>query len=118
MSASGSNRALRALVAELAELGDRDLKAILVDLDAGERDCLLELMAEYRDGGGNPEGAQGPDLALSDWLTGRLREKVSSGMTTFAAEALRQSATSMGWRAGAPAALTKRGLPAWLGRRP
>lgn len=126
MQADGS-RALRALVAEMAQLGDGDLQAILDDLDGAGRSRLMELMEAFRAG-----DVATPDVAATsglnaitpgDWLLARLRPEDPTGarMTPHALQALRRAALTAGW-AEVPATPPRRpdhgGLRARLGLRP
>lgn len=115
MAASGSNRALRALVAELADLGDIDLESILADLEPGERSHLLELMAEYRTGEARPDAETGRAPELSPWLNDRLTAPAPPGVTPEATDALRQAAADRGWRSASPGRAARPARRPWLG---
>lgn len=124
MRVEGS-RALRALVAELALLGDEDLQAILDDLDALARTRLLGMIDRFRSGEGVavPAALTPASTAdLGDWLLTRLnpRNPEATGMTPHALQALRQAARESGWSSAAPvtAAPGPRGLLGRLGMRP
>lgn len=127
MRADGS-RALRALVAEMAQLGDDDLQAILDDLDSGARARLTVLIETFRAGDGPaayaPQPGESVAAAPSDWLLARLRPRdtAASGMTPHALQALKRAAQEAGWT-DTPAspvstAADQRGLLARLGLRP
>lgn len=126
MRADGS-RALRALVAEMAQLEDGDLRAILDDLDAASRTRLTALIGAFRSGDAPVGYSAQPDGSMNsmpgDWLLARLQpqDPAASGMTPHALQALRRAAQDAGW-AGAPAraaaAPDQRGLLARLGLRP
>jgi hypothetical protein len=125
MRADGS-RALRALVAEMAQLAEDDIQAILDDLDVGSRARLTALIETFR-GGDNPAAYAPPPegaatSAPGDWLLARLqpRDPAASGMTSHALQALHRAAQGAGW-SGAPASVAapdQRGLLARLGLRP
>ena len=74
MSSPRADRALRRLIAEIANLDVEDLGAILADLDSQHRDRVLELIAAYQ---GSPARAlpvtdAQDSSGLSPWLTIRL----------------------------------------------
>jgi hypothetical protein len=98
MSADPASRALRALAADLAALGDDDLDAILGELDAPSRERLLDLIAAFRRGDAPAPAAPAPVDApeLSPWLAGRLRGEVPD-LTASALQALRAAAAAAGW---------------------
>ena len=124
MRADGS-RALRTLVAEMAQLDDDDLQAILDDLDIGSRARLMDMIESFRNGDGPVRAETGvPDAALvpTEWLQARLRPRdpAASGMTPYALQALRRAAMNAGWTDAAAAVERRpdqRGLLAVLGLR-
>lgn len=126
MRADGSHRALMSLVAELAQLGDGDVQAILADLDAASRERLDDLLDAYRRGDTVVAAASRVrgSLTLSPWLTDRLAlndDARSTGMSLHASGALRRIAASHGWRppgSAGHATRDARPLLARMGLRP
>lgn len=83
-----SDRALRKLVADLADRPKADIRAVLADLGPAERGRVERLMAEFR---GEPVGSSSratPAAAvanvegLSPWLAARLRTAADGVLTT------------------------------------
>lgn len=103
------NPALMALVADLAQLGEADVRAILDELDPSARAQLVSLIDGYRQGdlaeAPVPSASPVAPAALSGWLTDRLAvndETRSTGMTPHASETLRRIAQEHGWIGSAP----------------
>jgi hypothetical protein len=123
MSADASGRALRTLVAQMAELGDGDLKSILAELEAPDRARLLDLIEAFRRGdlAAREPGRIG-GLAVSAWLAARLQGGGAPGMTVHASQTLRRLAIENGWTdqasAAAPTPRPQGGVLARLGLRP
>lgn len=118
MSAEPASRALRAMAADLAALGEADLDAVLGELDPSDRSRLLELIAAFRSGdrlAGAPPAAV-PAPALSPWLTRRLAGEAPD-LTPRALEALRSAAAAVGWapRSAGSSAPNRRPLLSRLG---
>lgn len=121
MPARDSGRTLRSVAAELAQLTDDDVEAILSELDAAARRRLTALLGEYHRGG-PPAAAPatpGRDLQLTSWLAERV-SGAGGTMTAHAARALARVAAEQGWAPpiadGAPARTTQ-GLLARIGLR-
>ena len=116
-----ADRPLRSVAAELSELDDDDVQAILGGLDPSSRQRLQALIARYREGDRHAPPAAGtaPDLRLSDWLTSRLSDATARGrLTPRALAALDAAAADAGWRPTGPTPPRARGgLRAWLGWR-
>lgn len=119
---SADSKALLALVADLAQLGDEDIQAILGELDPDARRRLDALMARYRQGDHAPTVDNAPITPLSGWLTDRLAvndDARSTGMTPHGSETLRRIARMHGWsptRDAAAAPSPRRPLLSRLGR--
>ena len=128
MSVEGSSRALRRVVAELAELADDDAQAIVAELDPASRQRLTTLLDAYRKGAAPlpvPHSSP-PRLELSPWLVERLsgepRLDKPGAMTHHAAQALKRIAAAEGWTSPAVASTSARlsleTLISRMGRRP
>lgn len=128
MSVEGSSRALRMVVAELAELADDDAQAIVAELDPASRQRLTTLLDAYRKGEAplHVPQASASRLDLSPWLIDRLsgqsRPDRLGSMTLHAAQALKRIAAAEGWTPPPAASTTTRisleGLIARIGWRP
>lgn len=98
------SRALRSVVADLAQLRDEDVQAILADLDLPSRDRLAGLLEAYKNGDAS-NGSPVPALAaigVGPWLSDRLsagRQGHPGGMTPYAIQALQRIAADQGWSA-------------------
>ena len=102
MQAEPRSRALRAMVADLAALGDEDLKAVLNDLDAPSRDRLLDWIAAFRRGDDRRVEAADGAPEFSPWLLQRLSDGTSN-LAPHALETLRTAAAAEGWTLKGPA---------------
>jgi hypothetical protein len=102
MSSASSERALRRLVAELAEAAPEDVEAVLEGLQPDQRAQVRSLLMSYS--GEPPADQPAParrkveteDLRLSPWLRARLRASDAGegfAMTTAAGQALRHAAS-------------------------
>jgi len=109
-----SDRALRKLVADLAERPTADVKAVLAELGSTERERVEQLFAEFSGAGAALETA-GPAVnteGLSPWLAVRLRGASGGSlkevaMTPRALAALQAAAGGAAARPMAPTAPPK-----------
>lgn len=119
MSLPPSDRALRRLVAEIADYRPADVASVLEELDADQRKSVLALLEEYKGAAGpsatavqpsslpptipglsgwlqariDGDGLAAPDLAMSDgYLWGEDRAATTFAMTSAARAALLECA--------------------------
>ncbi len=123
MSPSRPDRALRRLVANLAAEASDGIRAILAELEPGERARVERLLGEYL---GSSEATSSDRAAappppllrpagVSPNLLARLDDEAAFAITPLARQALREAAAAMN-----PAPLSGRGpqsvFEAWRGR--
>lgn len=114
------SKTLRSLVADLAQLRDEDVEAILADLDLPSRSRLEDLLGAYKRGDACDESSTSAPrgVVVSPWLSDRLstaRQGQYGGMTAHAAQALQRAAANQGW-SGSPVEVRQPGQRSLIDR--